>query len=168
MKKLIIYRHAKSSWDDSFLDDHMRPLAKRGIRDAPRMAQRLKERNIFPDLMISSDAERAKATALAAAEILQFPEEKITFTNDLYLASSGDILHTIRHTPPKEVNVLFVFGHNPGLTDLIEDLGGDINNLPTCGQYGFQFEANSWKEVGEYNAQPWFFDFPKNKTNIQD
>ncbi|MDN3670004.1 histidine phosphatase family protein [Echinicola jeungdonensis] len=167
MKNLIICRHAKSSWDDPFLDDHKRPLAKRGIRDAPRMAQRLKDRNIIPDLMVSSGAERAKATALAAAEILQYPEEKISFTDELYHASSGSILRTIRHSPV-DVNTLFIFGHNPGLNDLIEDLGGNIDNLPTCGQFGFQFETNTWNEVGRFNAKAWFFDFPKNKTQIQD
>ncbi|NOQ40692.1 MAG: histidine phosphatase family protein, partial [Anaerolineales bacterium] len=41
MKTLVIVRHGKSSWDDSYLSDHQRPLAKRGLRDAPRMGARL-------------------------------------------------------------------------------------------------------------------------------
>ena len=48
MKKLVIIRHAKSSWDDPFLNDHDRPLAERGLKDAPKMAKRLKKEKIHP------------------------------------------------------------------------------------------------------------------------
>lgn len=76
MKKLILIRHAKSSWDQPFLTDHQRPLADKGLRDAPRMAQRLKKREINAVGMTSSDAERAKSTAFITAEQLKFPREK--------------------------------------------------------------------------------------------
>jgi phosphohistidine phosphatase len=67
MKKLIIVRHAKSSWDNPDLDDFDRPLNKRGLKDAPRMGKRLKEKHITPDIMLSSPAERALATCQAIA-----------------------------------------------------------------------------------------------------
>ncbi|ERM83161.1 hypothetical protein P872_17600 [Rhodonellum psychrophilum GCM71 = DSM 17998] len=161
MKKLVIIRHAKSSWESPYLDDHSRPLAERGLRDAPKMAKRLKKKDIIPDAMLSSDAERAKNTALITAEILDFPKAKIHFTSRLFHSLADTIFDEIKKTENK-VQTLFLFGHNPGLNDLIEKFGGKIDNLPTCGQFGLTFDVNSWKEISPQNAKLWFFDFPKN------
>src|SRR5690606_8202017 len=163
MKKLLLYRHAKSDWDDPFLYDHERPLSLRGLRDAPLMAQRLKKRNIFPDLILSSDAKRAEATALITAENLHYPKDKIHFLKDLYQATPSTLLVEIKKAPIN-VDTLFLFGHNPELHDLIEFLGGEIDNLPTSGQYGFIFEVDNWTAIKREIAQEWLFDCPKNKT----
>ncbi|AGA80834.1 SixA phosphatase family protein [Echinicola vietnamensis] len=160
MKNLIICRHAKSSWDDPYMDDHQRPLAPRGLRDAPRMAQRLKIRGISPDYFVSSDAERAKATAFITAENLHFPKERVVLTSQLYHASASTILKAIQGTPEGNKTVL-VFGHNPGFNDLIVHLGGQIDNLPTCGQFAFRFDVDAWKEIDTKNATEWFLDYPK-------
>lgn len=160
MKNLVIIRHAKSSWEEPYLNDHQRPLAERGIKDAPKMGNRLKKKGIFPDAIISSDAERAKATALITAESLDFPSEKIHFTPDLFHASGSKILSEIKNTD-NAVDTLFVFGHNPGQNDLIWKLGGEIDNLPTSGQFGFKFDVNKWSDIDKKNAKIWFFDYPK-------
>lgn len=162
MKKLVLIRHAKSSWDNPFLDDHKRPLAERGLRDAPRMAQRLKRLLIQPDALISSDAERAKNTTLITAEGLHFPKEKIHFTRDLYHASAGEIIRVIRSCSD-QIDCLFLFGHNPGFNDLVWEMGFEIDNLPTSGQFGIEFEVDSWSEVSAKNAKKWFFDYPKKR-----
>jgi phosphohistidine phosphatase len=162
MKQLVICRHAKSAWDDPFLSDHQRPLALRGLRDAPEMAKRLKKRGISPDCMVSSDARRALQTARITAAELGIGEETIVITPQLYHAGSVSILRQVRFTS-SEVNTLLIFGHNPGFNDLIEDLGNPIENLPTCGQYGFIFEVENWEEISAENAQFWFFDYPKSK-----
>ncbi|MGA9237317.1 MAG: histidine phosphatase family protein, partial [Desulfobacterales bacterium] len=65
MKLIILIRHAKSSWKDPSLGDFDRPLNKRGKRNAPFMGQKLKERKIIPDLLLSSPAKRARKTAIA-------------------------------------------------------------------------------------------------------
>ncbi|AWW29791.1 histidine phosphatase family protein [Echinicola strongylocentroti] len=163
MKNLIIYRHAKSSWEDPYLDDHLRPLAERGLRDAPRMAQRLKKGGISPDHFLSSDAERAKATAYITAENLHFPKNEIVLAPVLYHASANTILKTIQNIPNHKHTAL-VFGHNPGFNELIWKLGGQIDNLPTCGQFGFIFDADNWKEIGQKNAKVWFVDYPKKQS----
>ena len=62
MKKLVLIRHAKSDWSNPFLDDFLRPLNKRGEKNAPLMAKVLKEKNIRPDLIISSPSLRTKQT----------------------------------------------------------------------------------------------------------
>ncbi|MCL6259342.1 histidine phosphatase family protein [Aquiflexum sp. TKW24L] len=160
MKKLVIIRHAKSSWDDPFLNDHDRPLAERGLKDAPKMAKRLKKENIFPDAILSSDAERAKATAIIMAKEIDFSPKKIEFTKELYHGSVSQILSEIKKTD-ESIKTLFLFGHNPGLNDLIWKLGGEIDNLPTSGQFGFKFDVKSWEEISAKNAKIWLFDYPK-------
>ena len=160
MKKLVIIRHAKSDWGNPYLDDYKRPLSERGLRDLPIMAQRLKKLGIIPDAVLSSDAERAKSTALIIAENLKFPKNDIDIKPNLYLASSHRILSEIMDVSDSK-GLLFVIGHNPGLNDLIFELGGKIDNLTTSGQFGFIFEADSWKQIKAKNASFWFFDCPK-------
>jgi phosphohistidine phosphatase len=68
MKTILLLRHAKSSWEDPDLPDYDRPLNKRGKNDAPRMGKLLKDKDIIPDLIISSTAARAKKTAELVAK----------------------------------------------------------------------------------------------------
>ena len=91
MKTLLLLRHAKSSWKDESLTDHDRPLNKRGKKTAPLMGHLLREKNLVPDLVVSSTAVRARSTAEAAAEACGYPGE-ITLTDELYLATAGEIL----------------------------------------------------------------------------
>src|SRR5262245_16049331 len=56
MKTLFLVRHAKSARDDPSLPDKERPLNDRGMRDAPKMGQRLAKRHVKPDLILSSPA----------------------------------------------------------------------------------------------------------------
>ncbi len=160
MKRLVLVRHAKSAWDDPFLRDHKRPLALRGLRDAPKMGQRLKKRGVIPDMMLSSDATRASATAQIIAEQLHFPKKAIQYSNKLYHASSYEIFEQIRAVP-QAVELLLVFGHNPGFNDLIWELGGELDNLPTAGQFGFIFHTDNWLDISKKNAEVWFDDYPK-------
>ncbi|MBT0811928.1 histidine phosphatase family protein [Litoribacter ruber] len=161
MKRFLICRHAKSSWDKPFLADHKRPLAPRGLRNAKDMAQRLVAKKIFPDMIISSDAERAKHTAGIFADILGIGKNHFKLTSELYHASPTEILKYIRKTP-NTVDTLFIFGHNPGLTDLVVELGEDLENLPTTGVFGFTFNVEDWGDVGKKNAKFWMHDYPKN------
>ena len=167
MKTLYIIRHAKSSWDDPVADDFDRPLNDRGKRDAPRMGKRLKEKEITPDLLITSPARRALATCHAIAEILQFPVQNIKLEKALYHASSGQILRII-HSLDDKHDVIFLFGHNPGLTDFANEFRDDkkfIDNIPTCGVVGFNCNVKRWKEIGFGKAKLILFDFPKSKTD---
>lgn len=166
MKRLVICRHAKSAWDDPFLSDHQRPLAPRGLRDAPEMAKRLKKEGIYPDSILTSDARRALQTARITADELEIGEKKIVITPKLYHAGANTILQQVRSSSA-EINTLFIFGHNPGFNDLIETLGNHIDNLPTCGQFGLIFGVEKWDDISAENARFWFFDYPKSKfTNI--
>jgi phosphohistidine phosphatase len=167
MKTLYVIRHAKSSWDNSNLPDFERPLNDRGKRDAPRMAKRLKEKSIHPDLMLTSPAKRALSTCKRIAEGLGFSKDKIKTDRALYHADEEDVLSVIR-TVSDKYNEVFVFGHNPGLTDFVNSLSRDevmnIDNVPTCGVVAFSFDMESWQRIDFGNGKFLFFDYPKNNT----
>jgi phosphohistidine phosphatase len=61
MKRLFLLRHAKSSWDDSELDDHDRPLAPRGRRAVALIAEHLRRERIAPVLVLCSSARRTRS-----------------------------------------------------------------------------------------------------------
>lgn len=163
MKKTIFIRHAKSDWENPWLDDHDRPLAERGLKDAPRMAKNLKKRDLKPDIFLSSTALRAAETARITAKELNFPEEEICFEKNLYHASPGTILKYI-HLQKDSKNTLLLVGHNPGLNELISYLGGKIENLPTSGQFGFILKSEHWNDFKPGKVEFWFVDYPKKKS----
>ncbi len=145
MKTLLILRHAKSSWQNMHLADHDRPLNERGKADAPRMGRLLKQEELVPDLIISSSAERALATAEAVALACGY-ETEIEVTRQLYHAypdSYCDVLHT---RGGKQERVMVV-GHNPGIEELIEALTGQVEQMPTAALAQVQLDITHWKEL---------------------
>ena len=161
MKQLIIVRHAKSSWKESGLDDRDRPLNKRGERDAPEIGTRLAKRKDRPDLIVSSPAVRALATARIIAKKLGYGCKDIVVEERLYGAGVVELLDVIRNAD-ESVTTLMLFGHNPGLTELANHLGPrEIPNLPTCGVLHLRFDADVWAVVGYSRGDEVLFDFPK-------
>ena len=160
-------RHAKSSWDVPDISDFDRPLNERGKRDAPRMAKRLKEKRVNPDLMLSSPAKRALSTSKRFAEVLGYGKERIKTERSLYHADEDEILSVIRRVKDKH-NVLMVFGHNPGLTEFVNQLCKEdnfIGNVPTSGVVSFNFKVEHWRDIDFGKGQFLFFDFPKSRED---
>ena len=83
MKRLTLIRHAKSDWEYPELDDHDRPLNKRGLETAPKVGNYLMENDVNPDIMLSSTANRAITTAKLIAKKLQFRQQKIQAVTQL-------------------------------------------------------------------------------------
>jgi phosphohistidine phosphatase len=164
MKKLYIVRHAKSSWDDSDLSDFDRPLNERGKRDAPVMAERLLIKGIKPDLLVASDARRAFSTAKRFASVLGYSKNEIKKEHRLYHAGESAILEIVRGLPDS-ANIVLLFGHNPGLTDFVNELSkdGDVtDNIPTAGIVAFELPTASWRDVNFKTGEFILFDYPKN------
>jgi len=163
MKTLILIRHAKSSWEDKSLPDRVRPLNKRGKRDAPMMGQRLAERGIEVEQMISSPATRAMATAEAIAEELDYPWDGIVTEERLYEADAEGIL-TVIEEQDDWIDHLMVVGHNPGLTALTNVLSqSDLENVPTCGVVELAYDVDRWVEIAEVKPVHVAFDYPKKR-----
>ena len=165
MKHLILMRHAKSSWDDERLTDHERPLSARGERDAPRMAERLAERGEHPSLYLSSPAKRALRTAELVAARLEPPPEALRVEPALYLAAPAAILAAIAAQSDAHASMI-VFGHNPGFTELANELLPelDLDNLPTAGVVAFDCAISAWRDVSRDSARLAYLDFPKNRS----
>ncbi len=161
MNKIILLRHAKSSWKDTSLDDFDRPLNKRGKHDAPLMADKLAKHKIKIDLIISSPAKRTTETAKIFAKTLEYNSE-IIFDDKLYEASYKEILEVINFVKDKYQNVIIVC-HNPGITNLANYLSDNfIDNIPTCGVVGLSTYI-SWKNIDESGCSFLFYDYPKKK-----
>ncbi len=161
MKRLLLVRHAKSSWNNPSLHDFDRPLNKRGFRDAPFMGQRLAALDNMPTRIITSPAKRAFATAAIIAQKMAIQEKQITTDENLYLADRSTILDLIKGLDNKLHEILIV-GHNPGMTDLANHLQNDpIDNIPTCGLFCLDFEVSSWQTITRGSGRLLFFDYPK-------
>ena len=145
MKTLLVLRHAKSSWDDAALDDHERPLNERGRRDAPRMGKLVRKFGLLPDVVISSDAVRARLTAEAVAEAARFAGD-ILRDPHLYLADPADILWRLRQVQENAETVMIV-GHNPGLEQLVEQLTGARQDLPTAALAQIGLPIDRWRDL---------------------
>ena len=162
MKTIILVRHAKSSWKDPSLDDFDRPLNKRGKRNAPFMGKKLKERQIMPDLILSSPAKRAQKTAVAVAKAIGYPKKKIKYNDNMYHPSAQYLLEMVRNQDDKNETIM-LFGHNPDFNDFADILlkHNPIYNIPTTGVYCIRFDVDSWKKLREGKGESVFFDYPK-------
>jgi phosphohistidine phosphatase len=160
MKRLLLMRHAKSSWDDPALADFDRPLAPRGRKAAERMARELASRDWLPQRALVSPAARTRETwALIAAALPG--SVSADFPDTLYDASAGDVLSEI-HRTPKAVKTLLVLGHNPGLEDLARRFAGANSEakalqqlrekFPTAALARFDFNGK-WAELGFERAR---------------
>ncbi len=161
MKYLYLVRHAKSSWTDPRLSDFDRPLNKRGKRDVVFMGKRLATLPYRPEMIVSSPAKRARKTARAIFAEWNFKKKDITLLDKLYTFSAGPIVEVIRGTPDS-IKVLAVIGHNYGLTECAEMLGGKaIENVPTCGIVLISFALPTWGQVAPNSGAVLTLDYPK-------
>ncbi|MBN1479317.1 histidine phosphatase family protein [candidate division KSB1 bacterium] len=160
MKTLFIARHAKSSWKDTTLDDRDRPLNKRGKRDAPHMGERLFQRGVRIDLLISSPAKRAISTAKKFAKEI-FYEAPIIKDERLYDATEWEMLEVI-HSLANSYERVMLVAHNPGVTDLVNQISGRrVENMPTCGIVQLDYEIERWDQIGHKKPKRFDFDYPK-------
>jgi len=110
---LTLVRHAKSSWKTADQRDHDRPLNKRGIRDAPIMAQRLLDKHCVPDLILCSSAVRTQQTARYFLDTLGLGDAQLWVEPKLYLCSPETILQEVAVAEQGHSHVM-VIAHNPG------------------------------------------------------
>jgi phosphohistidine phosphatase len=149
MKRLILARHAKSSWSYPHLSDLERPLNKRGKKAAPIMGKALKERGILPEAIFASPSVRTQKTSALLAEQLDFPIEEIRVVDSFYGADPGSIVRFARELDDALSTVMLV-GHNPTWTALSYSLTGQhLANLPTAGILVIDFERDRWADLDD-------------------
>lgn len=166
LKTLFLVRHAKSSWKEASLPDLLRPLNKRGRRDAPMMGHRLARRGVEVELILSSPATRTQQTAEALAEELFYAWDEIVTEEALYEADAAEILAVIEEQD-RWIDSLMVVGHNPGLTSLANYLGRtDFENIPTLGVVELRYDVEAWSDVAGTEPAAVSCDYPKRETRV--
>jgi phosphohistidine phosphatase len=127
MKQLFLLRHAKSSWDDSDLLDHDRPLAPRGERALKLIAEHLDREGVTPALVLCSSALRTQETFERIAPSLG-EGVVVQIERGLYGASEQRLLERLQAVDD-DVESLMLIGHNPGVAQLARSLAGSGRNV---------------------------------------
>jgi len=146
------------------MDDFDRPLNDRGEKDAPHMAKLLKHRDVVPDRMITSPANRALSTCEVFAKVLDFDKKKIITEQKLYHAGPDTLLKVLGSLPEHKdkEDVVLLFGHNPGITEFANELlNVSIDNIPTCGVVEATLAIDEWKGILFGCGKMDSFDYPK-------
>jgi len=161
MKKLVILRHAKSSWDDVAIIDYDRKLNQRGLNDAKKIGDYLYTQLGTPDLIISSPSIRTRETSELIALSLFYPQNKIQFVKSLYEASLSDYIKVL-HDLKDDTKTVVIVGHNPSVSAVANYLNRSfIEIMPTASLVCFGINIDSWKLLDENDAELAFFVTPK-------
>jgi phosphohistidine phosphatase len=164
MKRLLLLRHAKSSWDDPSLADRDRPLAPRGHKAAERMAEHLRSNGPPVDLVLCSPALRTTETLEHVGRA--FGGAEMVVEDELYGATDEELLDRLRRVPEHADGVALI-GHNPGVQDLATGLAGGGEDLermrtkfPTGALAVLEFDG-PWAGLAEGGARLVGFVTPK-------
>lgn len=162
MKRLILVRHAKTEVIRYDISDYQRSLLERGINDSKLIANKLFLKNIIPDLILSSPANRAIETTLLFANVLQYPIDLIEQIDDLYDGFTTQDFLGLLDQLGKENDTIMVVGHNPSIEYLAFNLTEEFYNaVPTCTVIGIDFQVDKWSEVEVRTGKLAFYEYPK-------
>lgn len=144
-KRLIIMRHAKSSWTSGAPTDHQRPLNKRGRRAAPLIGARLRDLGWIPDLVIASDSQRTRETwQCMQAELPDIAE--VRFSSAFYHGGLAEIASACRPLGAN-VSTLLVLGHNPGWEEAVGKLTGRWVRMTTANAALLESTTDDWAKA---------------------
>lgn len=155
MKRLTLFRHAKSGWDNPALRDFDRPLNDKGRRAARTMGRYMRDQGMRFDRVIASPAARVVETLAAASEGYGRRETAAAWDQRIYLAAPATLMEIVRETPA-EVGDLMIAGHNPGLEELalllVPDTGDAARErmemkFPTAALVTIGFDVANWPAV---------------------
>ena len=146
MKMLLLLRHAKSSWKENGVSDHDWPLNKRGKRDAPRMGWLLQKEELVPDIILSSTALRARDTTIRVAKSCYY-KGQITYADSLYLGGIEAYLDALK-VLPNDFKIVLVVGHNPDMEELVMNLTGQAEMIPTAALVRIDLTGEDWSTFG--------------------
>ena len=153
-RRLIVLRHAKSSWNAGAASDHERPLNRRGRADAPRVAAELAARGWIPEIGVCSDSQRTRETWQRMSA--SFPDAEVRFSRGLYHASREAVSGVLCGLSD-EIGCVMVVGHNPGWESVVEWLSEQVVTLTTCNAALLSTTATTWARA-EQLAGIWTLD----------
>ncbi len=165
-KRLILMRHAKSSWDDDSLDDHDRPLNDRGIAACEAIGGWLAGNGFAPDDVLCSSAVRTQETWQRLAPHLDHAPSAVP-RRDLYLAEPAHMLEALADAEGETVAML---GHNPGIGAFAAALlqsrpaHAHFGRYPTLATLVADFELETWRDVAPGTGRLVDFIVPRDLT----
>lgn len=166
-RRLILTRHAKSAWDNPLLEDHDRPLNRRGLRAALELGEWLGSRGYLPEEVLCSSAVRTRETwaVIERAPLEVLPVIKVE--GELYNASCDSILARIKRCTADTVMVL---GHNPGIGELAARLAAqppasaEFRKYPSAATLVLDFQLKDWDEISFGSGAVLDFFLPADKS----
>ena len=164
-KHIVVIRHAKSSWDDSSLADHDRPLSKRGRNALPRLRDHIEALGLPPDRVLCSSSRRTRETLDGIRPLLR-RKVVVDLDPNLYAASAEKLATELRRLDD-HVRTVFLIAHNPGVEDLVDLLavdpassGSSIDKFPTGAVAVLSF-AGPWSSLQPRCAELESFWLPR-------
>lgn len=151
MKTLYILRHAQKDTSNPDQHDYDVKLTQKGEMDAKLLGQKLKEKNIMPDLIVSSPALRARTTAQIVVDEIEY-SKNVMYNEVIYQAYLNEIIESITYTFDT-VDTLMVVGHNPSLTALAVTFVDFKEKLKMANCIRIDFECDSWITIDKTNAK---------------
>jgi phosphohistidine phosphatase len=160
MKTLLLIRHASADYNMAG-HDFDRPLNNAGKKEAAIIGNRLKDKNLKPDLWIASPARRAADTARPIASALQYDREKIAWKQELYHASLSTY-SDITLSADDRYDCIAIVGHNPAISQFADSLSSFlIDYFPPCCVAAYAISADSWKRFPAAEKRLLFLSYPE-------
>ncbi|MBN1338767.1 MAG: histidine phosphatase family protein [Bacteroidales bacterium] len=161
MKTLYIVRHAKSSWNHPELQDEERPLMEKGKKRTRFIIDYLLQNGTSVDLIISSHAVRARETAKIIAHSLNYREDNIQISRNVYHGDE-DSFYNLLYDLSENIGSVMVVGHNPAMTNFSNRfLRRKIDWLPTSAIVRVDFDTNAWTDIHKAGQKVVFYVTPK-------
>ncbi|KAI3466278.1 hypothetical protein Pfo_022941 [Paulownia fortunei] len=153
-RRLILLRHAKSSWENRSLRDHDRPLSKSGRADAVKLSQKLEQLGWIPELILSSDAQRTRETLkIMQEQVRAFLEAEVHFISSFYSIAAMDgqtaehLQQAICKYSSDGILTIMCMGHNKGWEEAASMFSGASVELKTCNAALLEATGKSWEEA---------------------
>lgn len=172
MRRLVLLRHAKSSWDDLSQSDHARPLNLRGQRAARQLGDVFRALGLVPDRVLCSTATRTRETWDLLAEGLGAGVPGARYFKDLYLADPDRLLAVVKQEG-EAAETLLVIGHNDGLHEFALGLVSEATDLalrdklslkfPTAALAVFECPVESWQQVVWHHNRLTHLRYPRDE-----
>lgn len=166
-RRLTLLRHGKAQSIDSCAEDFERALTRRGGIEAQEMATRIVYRDLIPDLILVSPAERAWATAEIIANACELDAKQVQCARELYLATPETTWRLVTRRDAALRHVM-ICGHNPGLSQIASRLGPkpQLRELPTAGIASAVWHNAHWETLQPESAISCDLDDPESMADL--
>ncbi|KAJ4981911.1 hypothetical protein NE237_032748 [Protea cynaroides] len=153
-RRLILLRHAESSWEDRTLRDHERPLSRAGRVDAISVSHKLQQLGWIPELILSSDAARTRETLkIMQEQVRGFSEAEVHFISSFYSIAAMDgqtaehLQQAVCEYSRDDILTVMCMGHNRGWEEAASMFSGALVELKTCNAALLETTGKSWNEA---------------------